>query len=271
MAGRLSWGLGDQAVCSLSNFVVGLFVARELGVEAFGVFSIAWVTYGLVINISRGLATDPLMVRYSAVPSEEWRGAVRGAAGTALVVGCATGAVSLILGLSMGGAIGKAFVALGIILPGLMLQDSWRFGFFAAGHGQKAFLNDVVWGVAMIPPMILAKAHSSVVAFLLAWGVSAAIAAGFGVWQAGVWPDLRHVREWLRETRDLGSRYLVENVSNSGGSQLRAYGVGAIAGLAAVGTIRGAELLLGPFMAVLMGLSFVAVPEAAREQSSWRS
>jgi hypothetical protein len=37
-----------------------------------------------------------------------------------------------------------------------------------------------------------------------------------------------------------------------------------LAGLAAVGTVRGVELLLGPFMAVLMGLSNVAVPEAAR-------
>ncbi|HVW41037.1 MAG TPA: hypothetical protein VHC18_06780 [Amycolatopsis sp.] len=264
MAGRLSWGLGDQAVSSLSNFVVGLFVARELGITAFGVFSIAWVTYGLIINISRGLSTDPLMVRYSGVPAAEWRRAIGRASGTALAAGCATGAVSLVLGLAMGGSLGKAFLALGIIMPGLMLQDSWRFGFFASGQGQKAFLNDVVWCVAMVPTMLVAKTNGSVVAFLLAWGVAAAAAALFGVWQTGVWPDLRRVRDWLRETRDLGPRYLVENVSNSGGSQIRAYGVGAIAGVAAVGTIRGAELLLGPFMAVLQGLSFVAVPEAAR-------
>jgi len=264
MAGRLSWGLGDQAVSSLTNFVVGLFVARELGVTAFGVFSLAWVTYGLVINISRGLATDPLMVRFSGVPTEEWRGAIARASGTALAAGAATGAVSFVLGLAIGGTLGHAFLALGLVLPGLMLQDAWRFGFFASGQGQKAFLNDVVWGLAMIPAMLLAKTHGSVIAFLLAWGLSAAVAALFGVWQTGVWPNLGRVRDWLRETRDLGSRYLVENVSNSGSSQVRMYGVGAIAGLAAVGTIRGAELLLGPFLAVLMGLAFVAVPEAAR-------
>jgi hypothetical protein len=53
-------------------------------------------------------------------------------------------------------------------------------------------------------------------------------------------------------------------VSNSGSGQIRTYGLGAITGLAAVGSVRGAELLLGPFMAVLMGLSLVAVPEASR-------
>jgi hypothetical protein len=40
MAGRLSWGLGDQAVSSLTNFAVGLYVARSLGTFAFGISGI---------------------------------------------------------------------------------------------------------------------------------------------------------------------------------------------------------------------------------------
>ncbi|MPZ81053.1 MAG: hypothetical protein GEV28_11920, partial [Actinophytocola sp.] len=75
LAGRLSWGLADQAVSSLTNFVVGVFVARELGVTAFGVFSLAWVTYGVLLNVSRGLATDPLVVRFSGVAADLWRAA----------------------------------------------------------------------------------------------------------------------------------------------------------------------------------------------------
>ncbi|MYR58605.1 hypothetical protein GTY54_20990, partial [Streptomyces sp. SID625] len=68
LVGRLSWGLADQAASSVTNFVVGAYVARSLGVTAFGVFSLAWVTYGVVLNVSRGLATDPLVVRFSGVP-----------------------------------------------------------------------------------------------------------------------------------------------------------------------------------------------------------
>ena len=264
MAGRLSWGLGDQAVSSLTNFAIGIFVARELGVTAFGMFSLAWVTYGVLINISRGLATDPLMVRFSGVNTDLWRGAVARASATALVIGVGAGAVSLLFGLAAGGEFGSAFVALGVILPSLLLQDSWRFAFFASGEGQKAFLNDVVWGVAMIPTMLLASLHANVVTFLLAWGGAATVAAGYGYVQTRLRPSLAGVRTWLRDHRDLGTRYLVENVSNSSGSQIRMYGLGAIAGVAAVGTVRGGELLLGPFVAVLMGLAFVAVPEAAR-------
>ncbi|MFK4066326.1 hypothetical protein [Streptomyces sp. NPDC029674] len=264
LAGRLSWGLADQAASSMSNFVVGVYVARSLGVTAFGVFSLAWVTYGVVLNVSRGLATDPLVVRFSGVPDASWRGAAARASGAALGVGAILGAVALAAGLAAGGRVGTAFACLGVVLPGLLLQDAWRFAFFAAGAGRKAFVNDVVWGVALIPAMVLAARAGSVAAFVLAWGGSAAVAAVYGCFQSGIRPRTTRAREWIREHRDLGYRYLVENVSNSGASQLRAYGLGAIVGVGAVGVVRGAELLLGPFLAVLMGLSLVTVAEAAR-------
>ncbi|MET8472528.1 hypothetical protein ABZY90_27950 [Streptomyces sp. NPDC006422] len=264
LAGRLSWGLADQAASSVSNFAVGIYVARSLGVTAFGVFSLAWVTYGVVLNVSRGLATDPLVVRFSGVSDASWRGAVARASGTALGVGTALGAASVVVGLAVGDQVGTAFACLGVVLPGLLLQDSWRFAFFAAGAGRKAFVNDIVWCVALVPALLLAARVGGVPAFVLAWGGSAAVAAAYGCLQSGIRPRLTGARDWLRDHRDLGTRYLLENVSNSGGSQLRAYGLGVIVGVGAVGVVRGAELLLGPFMAVLMGLSLVTVSEAAR-------
>ncbi|WP_328779057.1 hypothetical protein OIE52_43490 [Streptomyces canus] len=264
LVGRLSWGLADQAASSISNFAVGIYVARSLGVTAFGMFSLAWVTYGVVLNVSRGLSTDPLVVRFSGVPEASWRGAVARSTGTALGVGTSIGAVSLVVGLALGGRLGSAFACLGVMLPGLLLQDAWRFAFFAAGNGRKAFVNDVVWCVALVPALVAAAHVDTVGAFVLAWGASAAVAAAYGCLQSGIRPRMTEARGWLREQRDLGYRYLVENVSLSGASQLRAYGLGAIVGVGAVGAVRGAELLMGPFLAVLMGLSLVTVPEAAR-------
>lgn len=269
MARRLSWGLADQAVSSLTNFAVGIYVARSLGLIAFGIFSVAWVTYGVVLNVSRGLATDPLMVRYSGVGDGAWRDAIARSSGTALRVGLIAGVLCVLAGLGVGalgvgGQLGAAFVALGVVLPPLMLQDSWRFAFFAAGRGRKAFVNDAVWAAALVPALFLAARDGGVVACVLAWGLAGAVAAGYGCVQAGVLPRTGRAPSWLREHRDLGPRYLIENVSLSGASQLRMYGLGAIAGLAAVGIVRGAELLMGPFLAVLMGLSLVTVAEAAR-------
>ncbi|MFD5258387.1 hypothetical protein ACFWM5_36930 [Streptomyces bobili] len=264
LVGRLSWGLADQAASSMTNFAVGIYVARSLGVTAFGVFSLAWVTYGVVLSVSRGLATDPLVVRFSGVPDASWRGAVARSSGTALGVGVAIGVACLVAGLAVGGRVGPAFACLGVMLPGLLLQDAWRYSFFAAGTGRKAFVNDLVWGVALVPALVVAARQGSVAAFVLAWGASATVAAGYGCVQSGIRPRMSGARGWLREQRDLSYRYLVENVGVSGASQLRAYGLGAIVGVGAVGAIRGAELLLGPFLAVLMGLSLVTVAEAAR-------
>jgi O-antigen/teichoic acid export membrane protein len=264
LVGRLSWGLADQAASSMTNFAVGIYVARSLGVTAFGVFSLAWVTYGVVLSVSRGLATDPLVVRFSGVPDASWRGAVARSSGTALGVGVAIGVACLVAGLAVGGRVGPAFACLGVMLPGLLLQDAWRYSFFAAGTGRKAFVNDLVWGVALVPALVVAARQGSVAAFVLAWGASATVAAGYGCLQSGIRPRMTGARGWLREQRDLSYRYLVENVGVSGASQLRAYGLGAIVGVGAVGAIRGAELLLGPFLAVLMGLSLVTVAEAAR-------
>ena len=106
VGGRMSWGLLDQALSSLSNFAVGIVVAHSVGLEEFGAFTLAWFTYGLILNVSRGLATDPLVVRFSGVPVADWRTAVSRTSGTAIVVGIVMGMACLLLGLVVPGPIG---------------------------------------------------------------------------------------------------------------------------------------------------------------------
>ena len=85
---RLSWGVADQAVSSLTNFAIVIFIAHSLGAVQFGAFSLAYVTYWFVLSASRGLATDPLLVRFSATNPPVWREAVASCTGTATLVGC---------------------------------------------------------------------------------------------------------------------------------------------------------------------------------------
>jgi O-antigen/teichoic acid export membrane protein len=267
VAQRAGWGVADQGLNSLTNFAVGVFVARELGPADFGAFSLAFATYLFALNASRGLATDPLVVRFSGASTEDWRQAAAAATGTAAVVGTAVGICCVVAAVVLGGTLGSAFLALGILLPGLLLQDSWRFVFFAARRGRDAFLNDLVWACFLGPfiAAVMVSGHVQVLWFVLAWG-GAALAAGLvGTAQARVLPRLSLVGGWHRAHRDLAIRYLSENLSFSGATQLRSYGLGAIAGLAAVGALRGAELLLGPVNLVIMGIgSLMAIPEAAR-------
>ena len=263
---RLGWGVADQAVSSLTNFAVTLYMARVLGATQFGAFSLAYVTYSFVLNASRGLATDPLMVRLSGAELPAWRRAVARCTGTATVVGLVAGACVLVAAALLSGATREGFLALGLTLPGLMLQDSWRFSFFALGRGSQAFLNDTIWAVSMLPALYLlhATGHGTVFWFVFAWGAAAGVGAVCGPLQARVMPRLTQAWGWMMSHRDLGPRYLAENTANSGASQLRLYSVGFILGLAAVGYVQAASTLMGPFLVVFMGMSLVIVPEAVR-------
>jgi O-antigen/teichoic acid export membrane protein len=263
---RLGWGVADQGVSSVSNLALGLFVARSFDAASFGAFALAFVTYTVVINAVRGLGTDPLLVRFSGEPDDRWRGATSSAAGTALTVGVTAGALCVVAGLMLPPPVGPVFVALGIGLPGLALQDSWRFAFFAAGRGSSAFLNDLSWTLLLLLAVLAmhVRGQGSAVQCLLAFGFTAALAAVLGGVQARTLPRWRQTRRWLIAHRALSARYLLENVSISGASQVRAFVVGAVVGLAAVGEVRASEMLMGPFSVLLMGISQVAVPEASR-------
>ena len=263
---RLSWGVADQGMSSLSNFALGLFVARSFGASNFGAFTLAFVTYTVVINATRGLATDPLLVRYSGDQDARWRRATGEASGASLLVGLAAGVVCILLGLVVPAPVGPVLLALGVGLPGLALQDSLRFAFFACGRGSAAFLNDLFWTVLLVLGLLVLheRGDGSAARCLLVFGGTATVAGLLGLLQARVLPRPSRAAAWLRTHRELSVRYLIENVSSSGASQLRYLILGAVAGLAAVGYVRASEILMGPFLVVLMGLSQVAVPEASR-------
>jgi O-antigen/teichoic acid export membrane protein len=265
-ARRLGWGLADQVMSSLTNYAVSIYVVHVLGAVQFGAFSLAYVTYGFVLNASRGLATDPLMVRFSGTDLPTWRRAVAGCTGTAAVVGLAGGACVLAAAAVLSGTAGAAFLALGLTLPGLLLQDSWRYSFFALGRGSQAFLNDTIWAVTLLPALALLRynGHADVFWFVFAWGTTAAIAAAVGPLQARVIPRPARTRQWLSQTRDLGLRYLAEGTLPSAAFQLRAYSIGLALGLAALGSVQAAATLFGPMTILFLGMSLVAIPEAVR-------
>jgi hypothetical protein len=174
--------------------------------------------------------------------------------------------VVLLFGVTSSGALSQAFLALGLSLPGLLLQDSWRFIFFSAGRGSLAFLNDVLWAVIMFAAVavLLFADQASIPSLMFAWGGSGTLAGLVGALQARVIPDPYATLRWFRAQRDLAGRYLGEFGALSGARQISLYAVGSMAGLAAAGAIRAAQILFGPIHILILGVRLVAVPEAVR-------
>ena len=251
-------------MCSLTNFLLSAYIARSLGATQFGAFALAYVTYGFANNVSRGLSIEPLLVRFSGV-EWKWRRATGGCTGTALLAGLSTGSLALIAGALIGGTTGLAFVALGLMLPGLLLQDSWRYAFFAVGRGHQAFVNDTVWALVQVPLLVGLKmtGHANVFWFIVAWGTGAYVGAVVGMFQARVVPRLVGATSWLIAHRDLGPRYMLENTGANASNTVLSYSASSILGVATVGAMQAANVLMGPFKILLFGLGMITLPEAA--------
>jgi hypothetical protein len=138
--------------------------------------------------------------------------------------------------------------------------------FFASRRGQHALVNDVIWAVVMFPALavVLLTGRGSLFWLTLAWGGAANAAALVGMLQARLVPNPRRTAGWLREHRDIAPRFLGEMMALTGSTQLSQYGIGASAGLAAVGAIRAGQLLLNPLHILSIGIRLVALPEAVR-------
>jgi hypothetical protein len=205
------------------------------------------------------------MVRFSTRTTAAFEEALAAATGTALALAAIAAVAFAGAALWLGGELRGAFLALAAVFPALLLQDTWRFAFFAAGRGAKAAANDSIFLATLLATFVAMTTLSvhGVAWYIVAWGWAAGAAAVVGFLQARVRPRPREARRWLTEQHDLGLPYLGEFAA-VGAGELALFAVAGLLGLAAAGALRGGQILIGPLRVLFMGLRLAAVPEAAR-------
>ena len=264
-ASQAIWGLADQAFSSVTNFALSIVVARNVTAEGFGAFTLAFATYTILLTVVRALTSEPLTMRFSVADHQAWRAATASATGLSFAVGAVSGAVVAVVGLVLGGSTGTGLVVLGVGLPFLLLQDAWRFAFFAVGRGRAAMVNDLVWAIVLFALLAGAtRVGLNPTSAILVWALGAAAAAVFGIAQARTMPDPRRPLQWWRDHRDLIPRLTAEAVVLSGVRPLSLFAVGGVAGLAAAGTLRAAQVLMNGLNILSQGMRLSAVPMATR-------
>jgi len=260
------WNLADQVVSSLSNGAVTVLVARTVSATEFGWFAVAFTTSLLLLSVVREIVSQPFLLESSALTAEPFREQARAAAGAVVVFGTVLGLGVVAGGVAVQGSGGAGLVMAGITLPGLFLQDLLRFVGLARGRPQDAALNDTVWLVALA--VVLGALISADVragwAYILAWGATAAAAAGVAAIRAGVLPRPFGALRWTWTRRGTSGWLVLELAAAYGSVQVVILLVGGVAGAAAAGAWRGTQTLLGPVNVLGMAALSFLVPELLR-------
>lgn len=262
---RVSWNLVDQALSAATNFALAIIVARSVDATEFGAFSIAFMVYGISIAATKSFVGQPLQMHYSSAEPARQRLEIGRALGFVVPLSLLFALATAGIGLGVSGSVGSSMLALAVVLPALLVQDSSRMAMFAIGKPAWAAAIDAVWAVAQfgLIGMLLVLGHHQIWLLILAWGVAAGISAVLGLVLLKARPALRRAVSWFQTERQLVRYLFPEYLLGLGAAQFGLVLVGVVATADAVGSLRAAQVLLGPLGIVATAAFQFAVPEMA--------
>lgn len=262
--------MADQGASSLSNIVVGIFAARALSAEAFGAFGAAWLAYYVAIGACRAVVGEPLLSRYSHEAAERRARRLPHVLGATVTIGVVAAVAATVASVLLAGASSGALLALAAVIPVVLLQDAWRYVYVIDRAGM-ALAIDAIWLGTVCVVLSQAPGGAGAAWFVLAWGLSAvpAVLLAVAVDRRSL-PWRWHPLSWLVGERATASRFFGEYLSAQAGQQVTLAAVGGIAGLAALGAVRSAQILYGPLNTMHMGIYLAVVPDGVRARSDPR-
>ncbi len=268
---RLWVGL-DQIASSATSFGCSALAAGLLSAPDFGAWAVAFTIGILALTSVRTWSGDALMI---VTPGGE-SGAdarVRGAAAFAFGIGILI-SVALIVGSAvLRGSAQAALTGLAIGLPLILVQDVYRFALLARRQGEAAFANDLLWLVLSTASLIALRRanHDSVMLSMMAWSVMAAPSVVLGAIQTGSLPDARAAVGWVRSIRHLSSRLFAEYAVFMASSLIAlTLVIGIIGDIELAGSLRGAQVLMGPLTVLLGATTMYLQPRMVIDHSHGR-
>ena len=260
------WTVVDQGISSASNLLFVASVAHSSGVGEFGAFSLAYLVHGLALGSGRAIGGDILLLRAEQQPACLGRD-MRRLLGLVLALGVVAGLGACSIATWVGGTFGASLLALGAVLPIVLLQDALRYCLIARRTPSLAAANDLIWlAVQVVATVALLGVvpEAGPGSIVLAWASGAAVALGVGLWQARLTPSLRGASEWFTHDRARVSSFFGDFAMHSGSTYASAYLIAGIGKVEDVAAVRGSILLFAPLDALFMAVRLVTLLALAR-------
>ena len=269
---HVNWALADQTLVSGSNFLTMILLARHLGLEEFGRFTLAWMVVLYSVNLHGTFVISP-MVSIGPKQREDDRPFYFGA----LALQHLSFVILSFVLISIGALISDWFfpsaniglLAIPIACASIAYNthEFLRRYFFSIQREGRAFATDAlrypcqILAIAILTELIVVDAAISL------WILSACAFAGFAPFARQL-PRVGWNRAILRSTivRHWNfSKWLAFNVlANFSSNDIFFIVAGALFGASAVGALNASRTLLNVSQIVFFGLTNVAQTQAAR-------
>lgn len=267
-----NWAVAEQGFISAANFVTTLLIARELGIDEFGRFTLAWMATLFIASLNMALIASPMMAIGPKQSSPEEPAYYGSVVIQHLVFSVGT---SVVLGLliALSGLAFPEWGAAGLALPVALAtlthqsQECLRRYFFTRCQPAKAFFNSVcrfglqVASIALVT--LLFSPSTADALFLLA--AAAAISVIAGALQLGeIRFEYNNFRTTLARHWASGKWLAPSALLEWGAGNLMIIISGAMLGTTAVGALRATSHLMGLAQILALGLNNAVQPQASR-------
>lgn len=253
LLGDRAYAVADQAVFSVTSLVVTILVAQRLPAVDFGYFALEYAGYWLVLGALRSLVGEPVLIFTGRAAGSDHPFRYGGGPAATVLIAVVVGAATVVVGLATGI---WSLVALAAVFPLVALQDCLRYVLLSLRGAGRALVGDLVGLAVIVGGGLLLRPDTVTVWWLIVGGGAV---GGLLVQLPRVGIRFGATSAFLRETRTIGVRALVEFLVTSGVSQLVVFALPAVASVSAVAGLRAAQTLASPLNVLITAAGLVTL------------
>lgn len=271
---HINWALADQTMVSGVNFLTGILLARYLGIEEFGRFTLVWMSVLFVNSLQHAMINSPMMSIGPKQPEAE-SSTYYGAVIVQQIVFSCVIFLALFAGVYWSGVLFPEWQVEGLALPlaavalAIVFQDFLRRYFFTQSQASVAFAIDAIRYVGQIVILfwLFAISKESVDSAQVLWVIAimaalSALAGTFFVERIEIHSEALKataIRHWHFSKWLAGSALMQWTSGN-----FFLISAGTLLGPTAVGALRAAQNLMGITHILFQGLENIVPMQASR-------
>jgi len=269
--GHINWAILDQMMISGVNFLTGIILARYLGLEEFGIFTLVWMPLLFLNSYQMSMILSPMM-SIGPKQNDEDNPVYYGTVLLQQIVFSCLSFLLLYSGIKISVLISPHWnihdLALPVAVSALVfqLQDFLRRYFFTKQRPLLAFINDAISYLGQLALIVWLANTMELDTEIALWIIAAtsALAVVFGIFfiENVKW-DIKFTKKVIKHHWDFSKWLIASTFLHWGTANLFMIVAGGVLGVTAVGAMKAAYNLVGIVHILFLGLENIVPIRAA--------